>query len=197
MNNIWSLQIARCAWVTAALGMLVAAVAAQPSPAATVPPDSIYNLDIRLEDQGGRSFRLAELRGKEYIVSMFYSSCPYTCPTLIETAQMTLAKLPPDARPRALLISFDVKRDTVAVLERVAREHGLDSERWTLARTDAASVRKLAAALGIQYRELPDGDFNHSTRLLLVDRDGRIVGRTDTMGEVDPGFLARLRALAL
>jgi len=181
-----------------ALLMLVATGATAATLAdANLPTDSIYQLDIGLQDQAGRSFRLAELRGTIYVVSMFYSSCQYACPTTIETIKQTLAQLPEHQRghARALMVSFDPKRDSIQVLDRVAREHGLDPVVWTLARTDETSARKLAALLGVQYRALPDGDFNHNTRLLLIDREGRIAGQTDLIGKLEPTFVARLRTL--
>lgn len=183
----------------AALLVLATASAAAPSPGADPPTDSIYQLDIGLQDQAGRSFRLPELRGTVYVVSMFYTSCQYACPTTIETMKQTLAQLPEQQRghARALMVSFDPKRDSIQVLDRVAHEHGLDSQVWTLARTDEASARKLAALLGVQYRALPDGDFNHNTRLLLIDREGRIAAQSDVIGKVEPAFVARLRALVL
>jgi hypothetical protein len=54
-----------------------------------------------------------------------------------------------------LLISIDPERDTVANLSALGTSRKLDKARWTLARTGAASVRKIAAVLGIQYRKLP------------------------------------------
>ena len=56
--------------------------------------------------------------------------------------------------------------------------------------TDA---RKIAAILGFSYRHLPDGSFDHSLLITLLDRDGRILGATSTLVG-DSGFLAKLRA---
>ena len=72
----------------------------------------------------------------------------------------------------------------------VAEERHLDLPRWTLDRTDAESVRKLAAVLGVQYRAIENGDFNHSTVISLLDRDGRIAARSSRTGEADPDLLA-------
>ena len=54
-------------------------------------------------------------------------------------------------------------------------------------------MRKLAAVLGIQYRARPGGNFNHTSVLMLLDADGRIIGKTGTLGEADPAFVALVK----
>ncbi|QDZ28942.1 SCO family protein [Noviherbaspirillum sp. UKPF54] len=168
------------------------------TPAASVAPlpgDSVYQLQVPLVNQNGQAFELASRRGKPSIVSMFYTSCQFVCPMLIETVQANEAKLTPDERAQisTLLVSFDPVHDDVPALKAVVDKRKLDASRWSLTRTDAAAARKLAAALGIQYRQLANGDFNHSTVLILLDAQGRIVGRTNKLGAADPEFLKQIR----
>jgi protein SCO1/2 len=103
--------------------------------------------------------------------------------------------LAPDerARLRVVLVSFDPEHDTPQALKAVAEERHLDLPRWSLDRTDAESVRKLAAVLGVQYRAIEKGDFNHSTVISLLDKDGRIVAHSSRTGEVDADLLAATR----
>jgi protein SCO1 len=157
--------------------------------------NSIYHLPVNFVDQNGSSFDLASRRGKPMIVSMFYTSCQFVCPMLIETIQLTGQKLTADERAqlKTLLVTFDTAHDDVAALKGMADKRQLDSAHWTLARTDAASLRKFAATLGIQYRQLPDGEFNHSTVLILLDGQGRIVGKTNKMGTADPAFVTLVK----
>jgi protein SCO1/2 len=162
---------------------------------AATPGNSIYQVTANLSDQDGRQFKLSDLHGKPVLVSMFYNSCKFVCPMLIDTVRMTEQSL--SAKERAglttVLITFDPERDDVAVLKSVATQRELDPVRWTLARTDPASVRKIAATLDIQYRKLSDGEFNHTTVLVLLDGEGRVVGRTRKMGAVDPAFVQLIR----
>ena len=130
---------------------------------------------------------------------MFYTSCQYVCPLIIETMKKTQHALSDaeQARLKVLLVSFDPERDSAARLQEVFDERKLDAGSWTLARTDAPSVRKLAAVLGVQYRALANREINHSTYIVLLDADGRIVARTDKLGAIDPEFVAALhKALA-
>ncbi|MDR3481957.1 MAG: SCO family protein [Burkholderiaceae bacterium] len=158
---------------------------------ARLPGDSIYQLPATFVDQDGKTFKLADLRGRPVIVSMFYNSCQFVCPMLIDTLRATQEGLSAEERAQLslLLVTFDPARDDVGVLKSVATRRKLDREHWTLARTDPATVRKLAAVLHIQYKLLPNGDYNHSTALILLDADGRVIGSTPKIGQVDAEFL--------
>jgi protein SCO1/2 len=172
-------------------------LAALPSITLAAPPlpgDSVYRLDAALTDHEGRATTLAALRGGPVLASMFYSSCEMVCPMIFETIRQTLKALPAAERDgvKVLLVSFDPARDTPAVLKKTAQDHGCDAH-WTLATGDAATVRRVAAALGIQYRRLDSGEYNHSTVIELLDTDGRIVARTGKLGAVDPDFVKAIR----
>jgi protein SCO1/2 len=157
--------------------------------------DSVYALPATLTDQRGRTFELASLRGTPVLFSMFYTSCEKVCPVIFEAAHATLRALPTReaAQLRVLMVSFDPEHDSVPVLQRTAEMHDCD-ERWRLARTDAATVRALAALWGVQYRRLPDGEFNHSSQLGLLDRDGRISAKTGRLDGADVAFIKSVRA---
>ncbi|HET7863651.1 MAG TPA: SCO family protein [Burkholderiaceae bacterium] len=176
---------------------MIAQAFGSPRDAGALPADSVYQLPISLTDQDGREFKLSDRRGQPMVVSMFYTSCQFVCPMLIETLRATEAQLSADERSRltVLLVSFDPKNDTVTVLKRTAGERQVDTKRWALARTDAKSVRKLAAVLGTQYRELSNGDFNHSTSLVLLDADGRIAAKTPRLGDADPAFVTQVHGV--
>lgn len=66
---------------------------------------------------------------------------------------------------------------------------------WTLVRVEPAQVRQLSGVLGLQYGQLPDGEFNHSSELILLDGDGRITARTAVIGRLDPRFMNRVNQL--
>ncbi len=175
-----------------AMLMLSGAVAA----ATPLPADSVLQLSNRFTDQDGKSFVLSERRGHVQVVSMFYSSCKFVCPLLIDSGLGLDKALAPAerARLRVLLISLDPVRDTTAALNALATKRKLDRTRWTLARTDKDGVRKMAALLDVRYRQLADGEFNHTSGLILLDSEGRILARTEKLGATpDPAFLAAVR----
>ena len=173
------------------------AKAAASPPAAALPADSVYRVDDPLTDQAGRRFTLADGRGRPRVVTMFYTSCQYMCPLIVDSAKGVDRSLTAAEREgiRYLLVSIDPARDDVAKLKATATERGLDGTRWTLARTEPGSVRRLAAVLGVRYRDLADGEFNHTSSLVLLDGDGRVLARTEQMGaKPDPAFVAAVKA---
>lgn len=162
-----------------------------------LPSDSVYQLPLKLTDQAGRTFDWTTRRGKPQLVAMFYTSCRYICPLIVESGKAVDRSLTPAQRKQlgVLFISMDAARDTPAALMAVVRERKVDP-RWTLATPKAEDVRSVAGVLGIQYRQLADGEFNHTSALILLDANGRIVARTEKMGsKLDPEFLAAVQGV--
>ncbi len=179
---------------TLLLGFAGLAGAAQPAP--PLPGDSIYQLPLPLTDSQGQTRDWRTLRGKPRLVSMFYTSCQYICPLIIESGKAVERQLSPAQQKRlgVLLVSMDPARDTPPALKKVVDQRKLDLARWTLAAPPADDVRSVAAVLGIRYRQLADGEFNHSSMLILVDANGRILARTEKIGsQPDPEFVAAVR----
>lgn len=190
-----ALSLAVAGLLSGVLGVALAAPDASATDSA-LPSNSIYQLPVNLTNQNAETSALRDRRGQAMLVSMFYTSCEFVCPMIVDALRDTESKLSIEEQKRLpiLMVSFDPAHDSVAVLKAKADERHLDSPQWTLARTDASSARKLAAVLGIQYRVLPSGDFNHTTALILVDADGRILGRTSRLGNADPAFVKLVKA---
>lgn len=141
------------------------------------PPQSIYRLDAALTNQSGVAHGLNVYEGHPVLVTMFYGSCPAACPLLMDNLR-AIERAAPGAerqRLRVLLISIDPEHDSAQSLQELAKARRIDLSRWTLARTDAATVRRIAAVLNVQYRELPDGSFNHSSVITRLSPQGEIV----------------------
>jgi protein SCO1/2 len=165
---------------------------------APLPPDSVYQLDAGLTDQAARPLRFRDLRGKPRLVTMIYTQCQYVCPLIVDSVKAVERELTAAERQRLgfVLISMDPKRDTPAVLKEVMENRHLEPAAWTLLRPEEAGLRGIAGVLGIRYRALADGEFNHTTALVLLDAEGRIVARSEQIGgRADPELLTAMRAL--
>lgn len=160
--------------------------------------ESLYQLDLTLTDQDGQKLPLTAFRGQPVIISMFYAHCPNACPMLIHKIQTIEDKLSEAERKelRVLLVSFAPDTDTNAVLKGLATKQTVDEKRWRLTRTHEASVRELATVLGISYRKLDDGNYNHASVLTLLDRGGQPVAKLEGLAEPIDSFLLRLRSIA-
>jgi hypothetical protein len=55
-------------------------------------------------------------------------------------------------------------------------------------------VRRIAAALNIQYKKLPDGQFSHATIISALDADGKIVVQSAELGHAAPELLRVINA---
>ena len=197
MESVSMKRLLRGIAAVALLGFATVAGAAKPAPA--LPGDSIYQLPLPLTDSNGQTRDWRTLRGKPHLVSMFYTSCQYICPLIVESGKAVERQLTPAQQKKlgVVLISMDPARDDPAALKKVAEQRKLDTTRWTLASPPAGEVRAVAGVLGIRYRLLADGEFNHTSELVLLDADGRILARTDKIGSAqDPAFLAAVRKAA-
>lgn len=174
-------------------GLMLCAASAFAGPAtASLPGNSVYQLSLPLTDQHGKTGDWRSRRGHPQLVAMFYTSCPNMCPLIVDSGKTVEHALSTAERAelRILFISLDPARDTPAALMSLAHARKLDGTRWSLVAPRAEDVRSVAGLLGVRYRRLADGQFNHTSALLLLDRDGRIVGRTEQVGSViDPEFI--------
>jgi protein SCO1 len=159
-----------------------------------LPRNSVYQLDVKITDQDGHTTHWRDAANSSSgprIVSMFYTRCDYVCPMLFEAIRNIELQLPPLQRQRLQvgLITLDPTRDDVLSLQKTAAQRGGDAARWRLYRTEPKDVRKLAGVLGVQFRQLKNGEFNHSTLIILLDPQGVELARTDNIAKIDVKFL--------
>lgn len=150
---------------------------------------SIYDLAPHLseiKDQEGKRVEIDAFRGHPVIMSLFYSSCPYTCPVLIDALKRLDQSLPVNKRDalRILLVSLDPENDTPEILKQKAMQHRLDLNRWKFMTTSEDSVREIAAVLDIPYRRTGK-DFSHAPVLVLLDEEGGIRYREENLSGAD------------
>ncbi len=161
-----------------------------------LPPNSVYHLQVSIEDQLGEITGLDRYKGQPVLVTMFYASCPHVCPMLISTIKLTESKLSDESRAglRVLTISIDPERDTPEKLRETMERHNVDDTRWSMVRPEPGDLRTIAGVFGVRYKQLPEGEFNHTTRIILLDRDGTQVASTEQLGRLDAEFLEAVKS---
>ncbi len=162
----------------------------------SLPPNSVYHLQVSIEDQFGEITGLDRYRGNPVLITMFYASCPHVCPMLISTIKLTESKLSAGQRDglRVLTISIDPERDTPEKLLETLERHSVDSSRWSMVRSQPGDLRTIAGVFNVRYKQLPDGEFNHTTRIILLDQDGTQIASTEQLGRHDAAFLEAIKS---
>jgi protein SCO1/2 len=178
--------------------VLLASAALLAAETAALPGQSLYRLPVPLQTDRSGAIKLDSLAGKPALLTMFYGDCKLACPVTLHSMQSIVAKVDAAQRGKmtALLISLDPKGDNAGKLAGLAKEHDMASSPWLFAVAGSDhDTRTLAAALGIRYRRLANGEINHSTRLLVTDRLGNVVASSEDMRpDGDPAIVEALTA---
>ena len=131
-----------------------------------------------LIDQTDRTVTLDELKGKVWIADFIFTNCAGTCPMMTSEMRKLQQALPDEIR----MVSFtvDPARDTSKALAAYAAEHGATRDRWLFLTGDKESLYDLCMkGFKLPLDEqggTPQEPILHSTRFVLVDKDGEIRG---------------------
>jgi protein SCO1 len=144
--------------------------------AAPLSDRSLYQLDSSWTNDAGAALKLAALRGRPQLVTMFFARCQFTCPILVNDMKRIEAALPENVRTNVgfVLVTFDSERNTSEALAAYRKIHGLPSN-WTLLRSAPNDVLELGALLGIKYKKDLRGQFAHSNVITVLDAGGETV----------------------
>jgi protein SCO1/2 len=129
-----------------------------------------------LTDQSNQAFNSANtLAGKVWIADFIYTNCPGPCPRMsAQMRQVDTALLPDIKDLRLVSFTVDPARDTPEVLAKYAQRYQAEPGVWYFLTGPLPSLHNLARNVFL----LGDvnGDLEHSTRFVLVDRQSRIRG---------------------
>lgn len=135
-------------------------------------PRALQDGTWRWLDDGGRQRSLRELPGRVVVLSMFFCSCSYACPTTLARMQgleRAFAERAIDAR--FVLVTLDPTNDTPQHLAAFRRHHGL-SPSWTLLTGTLEQTRALSRALAL-HRAEDATHILHDARIFILRDDRR------------------------
>ncbi len=144
-----------------------------------------------LVDQGGQPFGSEDLAGQVWVASFFFTTCVTVCPK-VSGANAELQRALKGGEIDAHIVSFtvDPATDTPERLARYGLSYHADDAYWTFLTGDEQAlydvvVEGFKLAMGDKVADAAGViDIAHSTKLVLVDKQGRIRHYFDS---TDPG----------
>jgi protein SCO1/2 len=200
-----SLKIQLFVWgglILIVLAMMVASLVSAPQ----VKPLPVYGAvtDFSLSDQDGRLVSQADWRGQICVVDLIFTRCAGPCPLVTANMARLQAALPASPPVRLVSLTGDPAYDTPAELKKYGERFGARPGLWTFLTGPKEMMRHLAMdQLKLSMvdkppaeRETPVDLIVHSTRLVLLDQQGRIRAYFDgeTTGCI-PAILAAIQIL--
>lgn len=135
-------------------------------------------------NQEGETVTNDTYKNKIHIVDFFFTSCPAICPYV--TAQMKRIQDHVSDYGDVMLISHtvDPKRDSVGVLKEYADKIGADPKIWHFLTGSKDKILEMANEdyfVAAHEDEYAPGGFDHSGKILLLDKQAKIRGFCDGM----------------
>ncbi|HEY1770291.1 MAG TPA: SCO family protein [Chthoniobacterales bacterium] len=129
---------------------------------------------FELTDQNGQPFGSQQLLGKIWIADFVYTTCPGPCPMISSRMSETQKPLR-DTNVKLVSFTVDPAHDTPAVLRGYAQKLNAQPGRWEFLTGDKSTIYKLSRdGFHLAAVAANTGQPIHSTRIILVDRQGMI-----------------------
>ena len=160
--------------------------------------------NFSLSDQDGHMVSQADWRGQICVVDLIFTRCAGPCPIVSANMSRLQAALPATPPVRLVSLTGDPAYDTPAELKKYGERFGARPGVWTFLTGSKEMMRHLVMdQLKLSLvdkppaeRETPVDLLIHSTRLVLLDQQGRIRAYFDgeTPGCI-PAILAAIQIL--
>lgn len=152
-----------------------------------VDANSIFVLDSKWQNQDGKELQLKDLKGKNLVVVLIFTSCQTACPLLVADMKKVESKIDKKIlkNTNLVLVSIDPENDTAEVLKKYAEKEGIAREPYTLLRGDLESTRELANVLAVKYKQITPIIFSHSNIISIFDKNGVMVSQEEGTVKAD------------
>jgi protein SCO1/2 len=162
-----------------------------------------------LTNQAGRAVTFADLRGKVWIADIIFTRCAGPCPHMTRRMKILQDALPAASAAKLVTLTTDPDFDTPPVMKAYGERFGADPARWMFLTGRKAEIARLAID-GLKLttvekkpeeRADPADLFIHSTIFVVVDKQARLRGVFETVGEdlvfeqIKPQILAAVAQL--
>ncbi len=171
-----------------------------PSPAPAPEIKALGNVgNFTLTERSGKTVSRADLLGKIWVADFIFTRCAGICPMMSGKMRGLKEKLGPHEDLRFVSFSVDPDYDSPEVLSKYAERYGAGNE-WLFLTGDKKTIHGLSSQhFHLAVGEIPEAErvqdeqsINHSSRFVLIDKEGRIRGYYNT--ENDDAAMERLAA---
>jgi cytochrome oxidase Cu insertion factor (SCO1/SenC/PrrC family) len=135
--------------------------------------------EFELTERSGKPFHSADMKGKVWVVTYFFTTCPGECLRLNRNIQV-MHKMPELKDVTWVSITCDPDTDTVEALKTYADGLQADPERWLFCRAEMEYTQRVAK--GMQLFLSRKG---HSNYAVVIDKWGKIRGTFDGISTAD------------
>jgi len=132
--------------------------------------------DFSFVNQDSQEVTNADFAGKAYVVDFFFISCPTICPKMTKQMLRVHDEFKADERLQFLSHSIDTKYDTIPRLKRYAENLGVAAPKWNFVTGEKDEIYEIADdyfSIALEDPSAPGG-YDHSGRLILIDKDRHI-----------------------
>ena len=133
--------------------------------------------EFELTERSGKPFRSADMKGRVWVASYFFTTCPGQCLRLNANIQL-LSQMPDLKDVTWVSITCDPDNDTIEALQAYADRWKADPERWLFGRADLEYVQRIAKGMGVFL-----GHKGHQDYAIVIDKEGKIRGMYDATSE--------------
>lgn len=140
--------------------------------------DTIYHTipDFRFIDQDSQWITNETFADQIYVSDFFFTSCPSICPRVKKQMLRIYDRYENEKGLSIISHSIDTKRDSVPVLKVYSNKIGVTSDVWHFVTGDKDEILGIANDyfVAAMEDEGAPGGFDHSGRLILVDRERKV-----------------------
>ena len=131
--------------------------------------------DFTLTDQTGAEFSSAkELRGVNWIADFIYTTCPGPCPRMSSQMHQVEKAFDGDSKVKFVSFTVDPEHDTPPVLDEYGKRFGAKPGVWFFLTGHQDTLHYLSRDV-FKLGDV-DGNLEHSTRFVLVDKKSQLRG---------------------
>jgi cytochrome oxidase Cu insertion factor (SCO1/SenC/PrrC family) len=147
--------------------------------------------DFQLTNQHNTAVSLEDLKGRVWVGDIIFTRCAGPCPEMTRKMRELQEALPADSQSLLITLTTDADYDTPEILRRYAERFDASTNNWIFLTGDKVEIATLAIdSLKLtaiekkpEERTDPVDLFVHSTIFVIVDKQGRLRGAFETVGE--------------